>query len=134
MGANSEDCSTNRAQSIAIGLVNKRKQEILTKKILYKWKACLNIHVGKNYTVLTILNSSCNIQDQDDLNGYLGVIVSQDTERIHLLQEAIHIKGMSNELTSNRFQMPHGPTKVKCVAFEDNIGAIEQACLPKLRS
>ena len=49
------------------------------------------------------------------------------------MRDAIPIMGLLDELTELKLTPPASDTNVKCKAFEDNLGAIELARLPKMR-
>ena len=49
------------------------------------------------------------------------------------MRDAIPIMGLLDELTELKLIPPASDTNVKCKAFEDNLGAIELARLPKMR-
>ena len=61
---------------------------------------------------------------------------STEAEYVSLSQsmrEAIPIMGLLDELREMGIIPPLAKTNVKCKAFEDNLGAIELAKLPKMR-
>ncbi len=64
----------------------------------------------------------------------LSTTKAENTALSNAICDAIPIMELVKEMKSCKFDVISNPPYVYCKAFEDNSGALELACLPKMRS